>query len=723
MINLTPQEKINIYKNLFIGREDVFAMRWEKADKSASGYTPVCLNEWKHGLCNKLQRKKCKDCSNQKYTPINDYYFDQHLRGYKAYGIYPLLDGNMSHFLAVDFDKKDWRKDILKFYKKCKKYNMPIYLEKSRSGNGAHGWIFFADKYPAHKIRNIAVNILQEAKIIDLFAKDDSFDRLFPNQDVLSGKGFGNLIALPLQGQLRKNNNTVFLNAENNLEPFNDQWEALRGIKKIPLDSLDELYNKFNSNSEIKSSTNKNNTKNCLNITVKEQIHINKINLPKILINYLRDNLNFVNSEFLIKKRMGVSVYGMEKYFKLIQTSDNNYIIPRGFLGNLIRFLNENNIKFELIDERDKCEEIKFDFNCKLFDYQKEAVKNILMSENGILVAPSGSGKTIMGIDLITKLKQPTLILVHKKQIFNQWVDRVENFLSIPKKEIGQLCSNKKKIGDKITVAMVQTLVKIDNVEKVFGKNKFGLILVDECHHMPAKMFRNAITKFNPYYLYGLTATPTRKNNDEKLIFIYLGDILHTTDNNFRTSGVKSEKYKVKTKVIIRDTEIEVPFKVKVDNFQMLSKIIIFDSNRNKQIISDIIKEVDKNNKCLVLTERKEHVEVLNYYLKGEYETIILTGDLTEKQKKEKLKQIELDNFQVLIATGQLIGEGADFPNLNCLFLVYPFAFEGKLIQYIGRIQRGLNTNNIIYDYRDIKIKYLEKFFKKRSNYYKNIAE
>ncbi|OGF22750.1 hypothetical protein A2Y83_03875 [Candidatus Falkowbacteria bacterium RBG_13_39_14] len=267
---------------------------------------------------------------------------------------------------------------------------------------------------------------------------------------------------------------------------------------------------------------------------------------------------------------------------------------------------------------------------------------------------------------------------------------------------------------------MIQTLNRMDDIERI--SDKFGLILVDECHHLPAKMFRDVIIKFSPYYLYGLTATPKRKNNDEKLIFFHLGDILHTIDKNFREEDNNSVKNK-KIRVVIRNTEIEVPFKVKTDNAQILLKIIAFDSGRNKKITEDIMTELKSGSKCLVLTERKEHAEILGYYLKREYEAIILTGDLTEKQRKEKIRQIEDGNFQVILATGQLIGEGTDFHGINSLFLVFPFAFQGKLTQYIGRIQRDAEGDNIIYDYRDIKIDYLEKFFKKRMNYYKKNFE
>jgi len=221
-MNLSVEEKLAIFKNFFRGREDVFAVYWEKADKSVSGYTPVCANEWKQGLCYKLQRQKCKDCPHAKYVGLSDYYIDQYLRGQKLFGVYPLLESNESYFIAADFDGKNWVKDILKFYNKCREYDLPVYIERSKSGNGGHAWIFFEDKYSALRSRNIAINILREAKIIDQFAKEDSFDRLFPNQDEHSGKGFGNLIALPLQGKARENNNTIFLDANNDLSPFSD---------------------------------------------------------------------------------------------------------------------------------------------------------------------------------------------------------------------------------------------------------------------------------------------------------------------------------------------------------------------------------------------------------------------------------------------------------------------------------------------------------------------
>lgn len=716
-IDYSPQEKLRIYQDLFRGRDDVFAVRWENKDRTKKGYTPICVNEWKAGICLKLNRSRCKDCKDKKYTQLNDYYLTQHLKGIKTFGIYPLLSDNTSYFIAVDFDKKNWKKDIKNLAKLCNKYQLPVYFERSRSGNGAHAWFFFENNYPAEKSRSIILKLLEKAKIIDGLSMLGSYDRIFPNQDYLTGKEIGNLIVLPLQGQSRQQDNTIFIDPKNQ-KPIANQWEYLANVEKISNQTLDNLYkllNKIEKKSKIKY-------KDILPIAINEQIILPKDNLPPVFTSFLREHLNLANLEYLIKKRAGLGIYNIERYFNLIESDNENIKIPRGFLNQLISFLDKNEIKYQIIDKRNKFKPVKVRSNLKLKPYQQDAIKNLLLSENGILVAPPASGKTIIGIELIVKLKQPALIITHKKQIFSQWTERIESFLSIPKRKIGQICSNKKKIGNIITVAMVQTLNKSNISDKL--KDKIGLVIVDECHHMPAKMFRNVITKINPYYLYGLTATPDRKYKDEKLIFIYLGDILHIiTEENLKET--KSQSKNKKLGIIIRETNLDLPFEARMGNTDFWSKTLIYDSIRNKLIAEDIKAEVNQGSKCLILTERKEHAEILNQYLNSELETIVLTGNLTQKQRKEKIKQIETGNFQVLIATGQLLGEGTDFKNLNSLFLVYPFSFHGKLIQYIGRITRDLNPKipNKVYDYRDNKIEYLEKWFKNREKYYKEKFE
>lgn len=705
---LSAEEKISLFADLFKGRTDVFAMRWEKADKSASGYTPFCLNEWKRGICIKLQRGRCKDCGHKNYTGLSETYIEQHLRGKQTFGIYPLLPDNTSFFLAADFDGDGWQEDAVSFIKVCHLHKLPAYLERSRSGKGGHVWLFFAEKYPAFKSRKIIFSLLREAEIIDTFEKDESFDRLFPNQDYLGSTGIGNLIALPLQGRSRKEQNSVFLNLKNNMIPFKDQWHFLSKIKKIDTSQLDKLFEVFTKKREFDNATSK-----ALSIKLKEQIYLSKANLPDLIINFLREKLNFANAEYIIKKRMGLNIYGIEKYFKLLESKSDHIRVPRGFLNELIEFCDKNKINYSIEDLRYKSKEKNLRAQFRLYDYQSEAVSKLLEHENGILVAPPGAGKTIIGIQLITEIEQSTLIIVHKRQIFDQWVDRIENFLGIPKRQLGMFVSGKKKIGDSITIAMIQTLDRLDDFESL--QNQFGLILVDECHHVPAKMFRRVITKFNSHYLYGFTATPQRKYNDEKLIYYYLGQIIHRIPSHYQHSQPTLDAVQVK----VQNTELSIPFSFQVDDFHLLSKVLIFDTHRNQQIINDLKAVLTQEQKVLVLSERKEHLEVLNYYLKIDIETIILSGDMKISQRKNKVKQIKEGHFQVLFATGQMVGEGTDFDNLDALFLVFPFAFEGKLIQYIGRIQRGESHQKVIYDYRDVKVKFLENMYKKRLRYYK----
>lgn len=264
---------------------------------------------------------------------------------------------------------------------------------------------------------------------------------------------------------------------------------------------------------------------------------------------------------------------------------------------------------------------------------------------------------------------------------------------------------------------MIQTLNRIDTKEI---DQKFGLVMVDECHHMPAKMFRSVITKFNPFYLYGLTATPDRKYKDERLIFVYLGEVLHKIESGDSTSASQNTQGSHKLEIRTRETDFSVPFKMTMNNAQLVYKMLIFDTKRNEQICSDVTLQARSGSKCLILTERVEHVDVLNAYLSGEFETIALSGSLTEKSRKIKLDQIQTGHFDVIIATGQLLGEGTDISGLDTLFLVYPCSFSGKLTQYIGRITRKFNekTNSKVYDYRDSKVEYLDRIFKRRRSYY-----
>lgn len=702
---------IQLFKSLFTGREDAFAIRWEKGNKS--GYIPAYLYDPYQYRIHKMKGGTFQTYTDKEYLPITEKEIEKHLNGEQHIGVYPLLKDNTSWFIVADFDKVDWVNDCKKFINACNDQGVSAYLERSRSGKGGHVWIFFEQPYPAIKSRQIFISILLQTGVFSLFDKSSSFDRMFPNQDFLSGKGFGNLIALPLYKKTFEQGNSCFVDIEN-LEPILDQWDFLRNIRKISTIHLNELYQSQNTSGNIPDSTAQTLYEEGLTIRWDNVVRINRNAIPLLLINFLKEELNFLNSEFLIKKKMGKNTFGKERYFKLIEETESEVIIPKGFIGKIIRFCRENKIEYNFKDERKKVKEVSFLLNTQLREHQQIVIDSIAKKDLGVIVAPPNSGKTILGLKIITDKKQPSLIITHRKQIAEQWIERIETFLGIPKNEIGKIGQGKTKIGKQITVAMIQSLSKelekYDH-EKLF--NSFGTIIIDECHHIPAETFRNTVSKFHTFYFYGLTATPFRKYNDSKLISIYMGDIIAEIKHN----EISTTK---KTKIIIRNTELEVPFNSKTDKFEILSKILTHDSTRNKAIFADIINELKSDKKIVIITERKEHIDSLYQYLKQSYEVITLSGEDSENSRSSKWKLLKEENYQILITTGQFFGEGTDLQNANCLFLVYPFSFEGKLIQYIGRVQRSEITPTI-YDYRDIKIDYLNKMFLKRNTYYRKI--
>ena len=710
-------EQIRIFLSLFRGREDVFAVRWEKDGRA--GYMPAYDLNWDEFAKHKLRGGTLKDFPNKQFTKLSQQRIINHLSGKEVIGLYPLLTDNSSWFIVADFDesitsKKSWIDECQTFIEICNQYQLPAYLERSRSGKGGHVWIFFNSNYPAYKSRKIILHILEFAGIISPFDKNSNYDRLFPNQDYHSGKGLGNLVALPLQHRALENKNSCFIDP-NSLAPFDDQWEFLQKIQRVTIEHLDKIFNTLESSINAARIIPEKalSTGNGIQILLKNQIVISRKQLSPDLILFLRDNLNFVNSDYIIKRKLGKNTFGTATYFRMLEEKDGLVLLPKGFIGKLLRFCNEQKISYQLIDERKKLTEVNFSFKASLYAYQQEAVDITDKKEMGIIVAPPGSGKTIMGLSIIANKKQPALIIVHRRQLFDQWVERIQSFLSIAEAFVGKISPGHQKIGTHITVAMIQSLASVDAANEMF--KSFGMIIIDECHHVPAKTFRQVIRNFSSYYMYGLTATPVRKNNDEKLIFIHIGDVIQEVKFPFENNS--SAK---KVSVIIRETDLLVPFDYKTDKTEMLSQILIHDSERNRLIIDDIKTEANTGKKILVLTERKAHIEVLYQYLKNNYEVITISGEDSESARKAKLKQIKEGHFQILISTGQFLGEGTDLDNLECLILAYPFAFEGKLIQYMGRVQRT-EVTPIIYDYRDIHIDYLEKQFRQRNRHYKKL--
>lgn len=704
-MNDNPFNQIKLFHTIFKGREDVFAVRWEKSSKS--GYMPVYNYDMYHYRAHKMNGGTFQNYPHKTYLPLTDNEVQKHLNGIQQIGVYPLLQDNTSWFLVADFDKQNWKVEAVNFLNACKEENIPAYLERSRSGNGGHVWIFFEKPYVAIRSRKIFITILEESGIFSMFDKSSSFDRLFPNQDFLSGKGLGNLIALPFFKPALEKGNSCFINPVT-FEPYGDQWHFLKVIERVSITILDNLFQKISTTQNLPIPKNNNGK---LIISLQQNIRIQRNGITTPLIHFLKEELNFANSEFFIKKKSGKNTFGTERYFKLVEETENEIIIPRGFIGKLLRFCKEQKIDFDFQDHRKFKESINFSFHATLRTHQNKAVETVSKKDFGVIVAPPGSGKTIIGLKIISEKKQPALIVVHRIQLLEQWQERVQAFLGIPNHEIGIIGKGKVKIGKQITISTIQSLPK--QIEQI--QNQFGTILVDECHHIPAETFRSTIEKLNTFYLYGLTATPFRKYNDEKLIFAFLGEIISEVES----TEIENFKH---AQIIVRNTNLDIPFNSKTESFETLSKILIHDSERNKLILNDIKIELSKGKRIAIITERKDHIDTLCLFLRQSYEVVTLSGDDSESNKKSKWEILQQGNFQILITTGQYFGEGSDLSTINSLFLVYPFSFKGKLIQYIGRVQRS-EINPTIYDFRDIKIDYLNKLFLKRNVYYRQIVK
>lgn len=713
MLNFNPQQ-FELFSSLFRGRTDTWARHWEKDGRS--GYSPAYEFDWDEFLAHKNRGGSLKDFQNKRLIPLTPDVIKKHLIGQHAVGIYPILPDSTTYFLAADFDGESWKDDAKSFIAAAESAGLAASLERSRSGEGGHVWIFFSDPYPCWKSRRIGLELIRKTFCISEFEKEISFDRLFPSQDCLSQAGFGNLIALPLQGKSIMQGNTVFIDLEKG-DQSADQWKFLAQIKCHSASELEAVYNSFfcqEKQQRIAADAAKSGK---LEIVVDNKIRLNRSQLAPKLIAFIKEELNFLNVEYITKKRLGKSIYKVRKYFKLIDEADGAISLTRGFLYQLIAFLKENGIIFLLRFEYPSLEEISFTSSIELALSQAVAVNSALAHDYGVIVSPAGSGKTIIGLELIARRKLPALILVHRQQLLSQWIERIQTFIGVPKAHIGRYDGVKKEFGEEITVGLLQSFSRKGDLSEI--KNKFGTIIIDECHHVPAKTFREVVTQMNPRFIYGLTATPTRKHNDEKLIYAYIGDIVAKMENQSDLSLAKTAKNPIQVEE--KTTKLAIPFRFKTDYFNLLAKVISFDTSRNQIIVEDILNQIKNGKKILVLSERKEHLEILGLYLKGKCEIIMISGDDSAAKRVIKLKQIESGHYQAILSTGQFFGEGIDIRGITCLILAFPFSFEGKLAQYIGRM-RDVGEQKLIIDYRDQRIPFLEKQFKQRHHFYKKMA-
>lgn len=447
---------------------------------------------------------------------------------------------------------------------------------------------------------------------------------------------------------------------------------------------------------------------------------INNLRLSEITPQFRQiiiKELEFINPKWLENEKMGRWNKEVAKILRFYdKTANNGLWIPRGYMRHLINLCRQHEIEFEIEDERRICPEIEVYFSGKLKDFQQQAVDIMIKKDFGTLCAPTGSGKTVMALAIIAKRAQPTIIIVHTKDLALQWIDRINEFLGIPTKEIGMIGGGQKSVGDKITVALIQSLYKCAG--EIY--HKIGHLIVDECHRIPSRTFTEAVYEFDSKYMLGLSATPFRRDRLSKLIFWHLGNIYH----KIKKSDLIETGNLVKIKAIFRETNFK-PFYNPVHEYSKMLSELTSDDLRNNLIISDIAASVKNDTGvCLVLSDRKKHCETLQTMLKFKHhiQADLLTGDLSMEQRKKVIAKLNQGETKVLIATGQLIGEGFDCRALAILFLATPIRFSGRVTQYLGRILRPASGKKIaiVYDYVDVKVDVLRTAAQTRQKIYDN---
>lgn len=738
-----PAAKIALFRSLFRGREDVYPVRFESRKTGKAGYSPACANEWVRDLCDK-RRTKCSHCPNRRFLPVTDETVSWHLSGHDktgrdfVMGVYPMLQDETCCFLAVDFDKKDWRQDIGEVWDACFELNIPVAVERSRSGNGAHLWIFFKSPIPAVAARMLGACILTKTMERRPDIGLDSYDRFFPNQDTLPQGGFGNLIALPLQKRARELGNSVFLNRQ--FEPHADQWAYLAGVRKMERPEVEKIAGSAENRSRVigvrwviddeddvtpwAAPPSRKRRENpitaplpeSLDLTLEDQIYIPKAGMPPALQNRLIRLAAFQNPEFYKAQAMRLSVFDKPRIIACSEDYPHYLGLPRGCLDDVKKLLADLHIKPVIHDERFQGKSLAVAFRGELRPEQQAAADVMAANDTGVLAATTAFGKTVLAAWLIARRGVNTLVLVHRQQLMEQWIERLSSFLNVPPKSIGRIGGGRKKPTGDLDVALIQSLVRKGVVDDRVGD--YGYLVVDECHHLPAFSFELVARRVKARYITGLSATVTRKDGLHPIIFMQCGPVRHRVDARQQAALRPFEH-----RVIVRPTAfhaLRAPTDDQRLEFQKLCQELISDDSRNRLICDDVVAAVREGRSPLVLTERVEHLdklaEMLSPAVRG---LIILKGGMGRKSLKSALAQtasVPENEERVLLATGRFIGEGFDDARLDTLFITLPVSWRGTIAQYAGRLHR-LNERKRevrIYDYADLNVPMLAKMFDRR---------
>jgi superfamily II DNA or RNA helicase len=740
---LSSDSKVRLFRELFRGREDVYAVRWESPD-GRKGYTPKSERDWKAYNAAKPEDRQRVDRETRRYLPLTDDVVRAHLKGEIVIGIYPLLRDESCWFLAADFDKATWEYDCHAFLETCREWKVPASLERSRSGKGGHIWIFFDSAVPALVARKLGCALLTRTMERRHQIGLDSYDRFFPNQDTMPKGGFGNLIALPLQKASRDLGNSVFL--DEHLKPHPDQWAFLSSVRRMRrVDAertVDEAQRKGDLVGIRISLAEDDETPDpwtlppskkqrdlpipgpfpkSVEITRANLVYVAKKGLPAAMLNRLLRIAAFQNPEFYKAQSMRLSTYDKPRVIGCGDDLPQHIALPRGSLADALELLQHHSVKATILDETYSGAPIGVEFRGILREHQAEAAQSVIAHDEGVICAPTAFGKTVLAAWLIAQRNVPSLVLVHRQQLLDQWRERLAMFLELPVEQIGQIGGGKTKRTGRIDVAVIQSLYQQQSVKDFVAE--YGHIVVDECHHLSAFTFEKVMREVKARYVVGLTATPARKDGHHPIIFMQCGPIRYRMNARTMTESTPFEHV-----VIPRLTDFRMSDQQTEITIQDVYAALVNDQVRNDVIAADLIRAVQCGRSPLLLTGRTEHLGHFAEKLSGSVKNVfVLKGGLGRKQRREIAEQLAAvphSEQRVILATGSYIGEGFDDARLDTLFLAMPISWKGTLQQYVGRLHRLHDNKRIVevYDYVDANVRMLARMYERRLKGYADMG-
>lgn len=711
--NSPVEEKIALFRSLFQGRDDVYALRWENLSTGRSGWAPAVRGGWANA------RKR-----GRKYLPFTDEIAEHHLAGEIHAGVYPLLHGDVSWLLACDFDGPGWALDALAYLDAARAAGVPVALERSRSGDGAHVWTFFSTPVPATPARRIGIHLLREAMAARAELDLGSYDRLFPAQDFMPKGSFGSLIALPLHGGCRQQGTTVFLDPAT-LEPFDDQWAFLSSLQRLSREAVVSLAEALRpvdagpDGNPYRSPKGADAVKppDIIRAELGSTLAIERSGIPPALLSALKHLASLHNPEFYERERLRLSTWRTPRFIRCYRETLDRLQLPRGLTERASSIIAEAGSKLDINDERPKPNPVRFNLTTTLTTQQQAAVESFAGHELGVVVAPPGSGKTVIACALVATRSQPTLVIVDRKPLLDQWRNRLSAHLGLDPKQVGQLGT--KRVSGLVDLAMAQSLARRNDLHEI--TSPYGLVVIDECHHVPAVTFERCVRQIPVRQWLGLTATPYRRDGLQALITMHCGTIHHEIHPR------DSDAAPLRRELVVHETE-HLASEADELSIQDVFRGLVLDQRRTEQISRDVSSALEHGRNCLVLTQWTRHLEDIAEALRGQgYEPLILKGGLGRKARTavtDALSENRADGGLLLVATGSYLGEGFDCPALDTLFLAFPLAFKGRIVQYVGRILRTNDNKDRVevHDYVDVNVGVLARMHTKRLAAYASLG-